>query len=61
MATKIVFKNEFGRYSAEINKEEATLDEVFEYLVDPVLRAAGYDPDNIRKWKETPDVRKLIF
>jgi len=40
--TSINFKNEFGSYTIEINKDGMTIDEVFEDLITPVLLAAGY-------------------
>jgi len=45
--TSINFKDEFGSYTIEINKDGMTIDEVFEDLITPVLLAAGYSRKNI--------------
>ena len=46
---KITFENRHGIYSIEHYEEIETLDDVFEMLIQPVLIAAGFHPDNIKE------------
>jgi hypothetical protein len=45
--TTIEFKNKHGEYKISVNKDEMTIGEVFEDLIEPVLLAAQYRQEQI--------------
>lgn len=54
--TKITLENQYGKYSAEIVKEDMAMDVVLEELIIPVLMAAGFGDETIRKAFSDQDV-----
>ena len=45
--TKITLENESGTYSVSIQHDKLDMGEVVEYLLNPVLMAAGYGDEPI--------------
>jgi hypothetical protein len=57
--TGIAFWNENGNYSVEVREAEQNIADVFEYLIIPVLLAAGYKQESIDNYLDgirTPDL-----
>ena len=48
--TTLELRNEFGRYTVELQKQEMNIGDVFEDLVMPVLLAAGYSQTVIESY-----------
>jgi len=48
--TEITFKNENGEYTIRVPQEGMTLNSVFEYIIEPVLLAAGYSKELIDEY-----------
>ncbi len=47
--TKITLENEHGSFSVELSRDSMSLSDAVEYLVEPLLIAAGYDAESVRE------------
>lgn len=47
--SKITLENEFGTYTIDSKKEVEHINDVMDYLVMPLLLAAGYQPSTIKE------------
>lgn len=45
----LTLENEYGTYTISINKQDMSIDEVVEELVEKVLLAAGYHINNVNE------------
>lgn len=48
--SKITLENENGVYSIQCCDEQLKIDDVFDYLIIPMLLAAGYHPETINRY-----------
>ena len=47
MITEMTLKNENGEYSVKVDEYSMTLADMYEYVIKPLLLAAGYHPNTI--------------
>lgn len=47
--TKLTLENEHGAFSVELSRDSMPLPDAIEYLIEPLLIAAGYDAESVRE------------
>ena len=50
LGTTLTLTNENGEYIISLKQEEMRLDDIFENMVIPLLKAAGYSEESINGW-----------
>ncbi|WZE63645.1 hypothetical protein PANI_CDS0126 [Maribacter phage Panino] len=50
--TKITIKNEYGKYSVEVDESDMTLTGMMDKLIMPVIKSVGYSQITIDKYFE---------
>ena len=48
--TSITLSTQYGNYTISLEQDEMCIDAVITDLINPLLLAAGYQPNSIREW-----------